>query len=151
MPPINISVSESIDAPAASLYEIISDYKVGHPSILPAQYFGKLEVLEGGRGAGTRIRFEMKAFGATNVAVADITEPEPGRMLRETITDGTVTTFLVEPVSADTSRVTITTAYRKDGLRGWVESLLAPRFLRQVYTAELAQLANEAARRQRPA
>ena len=67
MPLINISVSESIDAPAASLYEIISDYKVGHPSILPAQYFGKLEVLEGGRGAGTRIRFEMKAFGATRL------------------------------------------------------------------------------------
>lgn len=148
MPPISVSAFATIRAPASLLYDIIADYDVGHPSILPPEYFGRLQVLDGGRGAGTRISFEMKAFGRTRVAIADITEPTPGRELRETLSDGTVTTFLVDPVDPALARVTIATAYRKDGLRGWFEKLLAPRFLRQVYSAELAQLARVAMSRQ---
>lgn len=145
---ISVSSSATIQAPAPLLYEIISDYNVGHPSILPPQYFGPLEVLAGGRGAGTKIRFEMKVFGGTNVSVGEITEPVPGRELRETLIDGIATTFLVEPVEAAAARVTISTKYHKDGLRGWFESLLAPRFLRDVYAAELAQLEQVAKDRQ---
>jgi len=140
MPRIDVSASAKIAAPASLLYDIIADYKVGHPSILPPKYFGRLEVLAGGRGAGTRIRFEMKAFGGTNVSVGEITEPIPGKELRETLSDGIVSTFIVDPVDARSARVTISTTYEKGGLRGWIESMLAPRFLRDVYTAELAQL-----------
>lgn len=98
MPAISISASATIRAPASLLYEIIADYSVGHPSILPPQYFGHLNVLAGGRGAGTRIRFEIKAFGRTNVGVAEISEPTPSRELRETLSDGIVTSFLVQTV-----------------------------------------------------
>lgn len=138
-----------IPAPAAVVYDIIADYNTGHPSILPSKYFGRLDVLAGGRGAGTKIRFEMKAFGRTNVATADVTEPVPGRELRETLETGMVTTFLVEPVQSSESRVTFTTAYTKPGISGWIESLLVPRFLRRVYVAELAQLARVASSRRR--
>ena len=148
MPDINISASATIGASNTLLYGIIADYRVGHPRILPPKYFGDLQVLAGGRGAGTRIRFEMKAFGRTNVGVAEITEPVPGRELRETLSDGIVSTFLVEPTGPDEARVTISTAYHKPGLRGWLEKLIAPWYLRRVYTAELAQLALVAARRQ---
>jgi hypothetical protein len=149
MPVINASAAATIPAPASLLYEIIADYNVGHPSILPPQYFGRLEVLAGGRGAGTKIRFEMKAFGKTTVSVGEITEPVPGRELRETLTDGIVSTFIVDPVDSNRARVTISTTYEKGGLRGLIESLLAPRFLRDVYTAELAQLERVALDRQR--
>ena len=140
MPVVSVSVSQTIHAPAATVYGIIADYDFGHPSILPPQYFGKLEVLAGGRGAGTRIRFEMKAFGGTTVGVADITEPIPGRELRETLSDGIVTTFVVEPVDRNAALVTISTLYQKRGLRGWLEKMVAPQFLRRVYTEELAEL-----------
>jgi hypothetical protein len=151
MPTISASCTAIIRAPASLLYEIIADYNVGHPSILPPQYFGRLDVLAGGRGAGTRIRFEMKAFGGTNISTAEITEPVPGRELRETLSDGIVTTFLVEPADANSAHVTMSTAYQKDGLRGLLETLLAPQFLRRVYSAELAQLAEVARDRQHPA
>mgnify|MGYP006197722543 CR=1 FL=1 len=36
---------EAIAAPAAALYELIADYRNGHPRILPPEYFGPLEVL----------------------------------------------------------------------------------------------------------
>lgn len=140
MPDIVVTESRNIPAPAQVLYDIIADYKAGHPSILPGEFFGRLDVLEGGRGAGTRIRFEMKAMGRVNVGAATITEPVPGRELRETLDTGIVTTFLVEPLAPDQSRVTITTAYSKPGLRGWMERLFATRYLRTVYIAELAQL-----------
>jgi hypothetical protein len=151
MPLISVSVSATIRASASLLYEIIADYRVGHPSILPPEYFGRLDVLAGGRGAGTRIRFEMKAFGRTNVVTAEVSEPIPGRELKETLSDGIVTTFLVEPVPPGEARVTISTTYRKNGLRGWLEKMLAQRFLRGVYTAELAQLARVAKDRQHAA
>lgn len=149
MPAIRISDSAVIPASADVTYDIIADYRTGHPSILPEEYFGRLDVLAGGRGAGTRIRFEMKAFGRVNVATGEVTEPEPGRLLMETLDSGIVTTFLVEPTGPAESRVTIATAYDKPGIAGWIESLLVPGYLRKVYKAELAQLARVAAGRPR--
>jgi hypothetical protein len=140
MPEILVSEGRTVAVPAAVAYGLIADYHAGHPSILPPEYFGRLEVLAGGHGAGTRIRFEMKAFGRVNVAEGEVTEPVPGRELRESLSDGTVTTFLVEPLGASECRVTFTTRYERAGLRGWLERLIAPGYLRKVYVAELAQL-----------
>ena len=148
MPRINASATATIDAPAPVVYDIIADYRTGHPRILPPQYFGSLTVERGGRGAGTRITFEMKAFGRVHVSSAEVTEPQPGRRLVETIDTGIVTTFRVDPLDSGTSRVAIETAYDKPGIQGWIESLLSPPYLRKVYAAELALLAAEAARRQ---
>ena len=64
---IRLSEARLIPVPAPVIYDIIADYRTGHPHILPARFFGALDVLEGGRGAGTKIRFEMKAFGRLNV------------------------------------------------------------------------------------
>ena len=86
----------------------------------------------------------MKAFGRLNVDTARVTEPVPGRELRETLSSGIVTTFLVEPDSQDAATVTITTEYAKPGLLGWLEKLLATSYLRRVYIAELARLARVA-------
>lgn len=149
MPHISVSEGRPIPAPAAAVYDIIADYRTGHPRILPAKYFGALDVLEGGRGAGTRIRFEMKAFGRLNVATGDITEPRPGTELRETLDSGIVTTFLVETRGAREAMVTITTEYDKPGILGWFEKILATSYLRRVYVAELAQLERVALERQR--
>lgn len=145
MPDIRISESRVIPASAPALYDLIADYRTGHPRILPKEYFGSLEVLAGGRGAGTRIRFSMRAFGRTNVDTAEVSEPVPGRELRETLPSGIVTTFTVEPSGRHEATVTITTEYAKSGLRGWLEKILATRYLRRVYVAELAQLARVAA------
>ena len=84
MPTITAQHEERIDAPAAKVYGILADYRVGHPSILPEQYFGPLVVEAGGEGEGTVIRFTMKAMGKEHTVRARITEPEPGRVLHET-------------------------------------------------------------------
>jgi hypothetical protein len=129
------------------VYRILADYREGHPSILPPDYFRDLRVEEGGTGAGTRIAVDMRVFGSTRSFRASVSEPEPGRRLVETdVASGVATSFLVEPADREgSSRVTIATRYRRAGLAGWIERWLAPRFLRRVYAAELALLADRAA------
>lgn len=147
MPEIRAAASAVIEAPSAAVYGIIADYHRGHPSILPPKYFGDLRVEEGGIGAGARISFDMRSFGTLQHFRGEVAEPEPGRRLVETYPDiGIETVFTVDPVDGGRrSRVTIATSYRKPGLRGWLERLLAPAFLRGVYAAELRLLAERAA------
>jgi hypothetical protein len=138
-----VSLSAPVAAPAARAYGIIADYHHGHPLILPPKYFRGLAVERGGIGAGTVIRFEMKAFGTTRSARASVTEPEPGRVLVETIAEsGIVTTFTVDADGApDRSRVTISTsAPSRGGLLGRLERAMSTRYLRAVYAEELRML-----------
>jgi len=144
MSTLRVTASKDVAAPQAVVYDLIADYHHGHPSILPPEYFGELVVEEGGRGAGTRIRFSMKAFGRTQTSRAVVTEPEPGRVLVETVEQaGIVTTFTVDPAPGG-SRVTFETAYPVRGLGGWLQRLVVPGYLRRVYAAELQLLARKA-------
>jgi Polyketide cyclase / dehydrase and lipid transport len=145
VPTVRVKASAEIPAPAAVIYALIADYRNGHPRIVPPAYFENLVVEEGGVGAGTRIRYTVKAMGAKQHARATITEPEPGRVLVETVDGGhTATTFTVEPGTGAKTRVTIATEHRATGLRGWVEALVTPGFLRKVYAAELQLIAQRA-------
>jgi hypothetical protein len=152
MPEIRVSQSAIVAAPAPIVYGIIADYRDGHPAILPRRYFESLEVEHGGLGAGTRIRFRMRALGSARTVRADVTEPVPGRELVETdVATGAATRFLVEPMGdGRASRVTFETRWRRNGVTGWVERCLAPGYLRHVYRAELALLDAEAQARVNP-
>jgi len=139
-----ITVSAHIPAPAERVYSLFADYRTGHPRILPAEFSG-LEVEKGGVGAGTIIRFQMRAFGTTRKFRAAVTEPEPGRVLVETDleTNGAVSTFTVNPgATPDESDVTISTELPvRSGLLGAIERALSVRYLRSIYVRELALLA----------
>jgi hypothetical protein len=125
------------------VYPIIADYRSGHPRILPPQIHD-LVVAEGGIGAGTSIRFKMRAFGQTQTFRALVAEPEPGRVLVETNVEGTPssTTFTVDPGEGGRdSIVTIATQFTvRRGLAGVLEERLVSRYLRRIYDEELARL-----------
>lgn len=146
MPQIRATASAVIMAPPETTYLILADYHRGHQRILPPRYFQNLQVEAGGTGAGTRIRYQVRSFGTVRNFRAEITEPEPGRRLVETdVESGIETAFTVEPKDdGRRSLVTIATSYQKAGIQGWVERMLAPRFLRTVYLAELRQLETQA-------
>lgn len=146
VPCITVSAVAELDAPPERVYALLADYRGGHPRILPAPYFEGLRVERGGVGAGTVITFRMRLGGRGRDFHADVTEPEPGRVLAEADRlSGAVTTFTVDGLgSGDRSRVTIATTWERPGLAGWVDRLMAPGVLRRVYEAELAQLARVA-------
>lgn len=143
----SISASALIPAPAQKVYNLIADYRHGHPRILPKPYFVTLTVEKGGYGAGTIINFQMKLMGRVQSFHSAITEPKPGRVLVETdMNTGAATTFNVEPrLNGQQAFVTITTTVNVPNgplgkLQGWLTSLL----LRPIYLKELDQLAQVA-------
>jgi uncharacterized protein YndB with AHSA1/START domain len=137
---IEVSATRAIAAPPAVVYGIIADYRSGHPAILPPKWFGPLTVVEGGVGAGTRIRFSMKGMGPERPMEAVVAEPVPGRLLTETYpATGGVTSFIVDPAPGG-STVTFRTTWQPRGVAGFLERLAAPGFLRRVYKDELDQL-----------
>ena len=142
-----ISASALIQAPPRELYAIIADYEHGHPRILPRPPFVSLAVEQGGTGAGTVIRVQMRVLGRLQAFRAVITEPEPGRVLVETNDNGYVTTFTVDPrAERQQAYVTIATEMTgRAGILGALERWFVSRLLRPVYVKELAQLAEVAA------
>src|SRR4051794_24012394 len=131
-----ITATKRIAAPADRLYEIIADYRDGHPQILPTKYFKSLEVESGGRGAGTIIRFEMRVLGRTQTFRSAILEPRPGRELVEkSLSSQTVTSFEVIPQGdGQLSDVLIRTeGTARKGIAGVLESVLSRVLLRKIY------------------
>jgi hypothetical protein len=139
-----VSSSARIGGRPVQAYAAIADYRRHHPHIVPPEAFPRLEVLEGGVGAGTRTRVEMRILGTTRVFEQVITEPEPGRVLMETNEDGSgVTTFTVEKADGgESAYVTIATEIAaRPGLSGLLERMFTSMILPRIYRKELARLA----------
>ena len=144
MASIHAEASEIIHASPERVYAVLADYHEGHPRILPPEFFSRLEVEQGGRGAGTVIRVHARGFGKEQVYHLVVSEPEPGRVLVEEDAEaGVVTTFTVTPVDGGRqSRVRIRTEWQpKPGLAGLVERLLNPAVAPLVFRKELRRLA----------
>jgi len=143
-----IEASRRVDAPAETAYAIIANYREHHPKILPPQ-FGDFEVLEGGVGEGTVIRFSMTIKGRKNFGTMHIAEPEPGRLLVESDPEsGLVTEFHVDPLSGGSCEVTFKTYGRRIGqvprfmgrFVEWSVASVYRRALRPIYQDELQRL-----------
>lgn len=134
-----VSASRELSAPPARVFAVIADYRTAHPAILPRQYFTKLDVLEGGSGAGTRLRGEMRVYGRVVTFEHTVSEPEPGRVLLEKDVAGTTETRFTVDALASGSRLTIETRFRteREGLLGKLERWMTAGFLRKVYVEEL--------------
>jgi hypothetical protein len=137
------TATKIINARADMIYKIIADYRHGHPSILPRQYFLSMNVEEGGVGAGTVVNFKMYLLGQTQSFHSIVTEPQPGRFLVETDIESKIpTSFHLVPIGkGDQSQLTITTELEG---KNAVESFIAKWVLQQVYREEL-ELITEAA------
>ena len=140
----SVSASKLISAPSHRVYDLIADYRSGHPRILPKPYFVSLDVEQGGYGAETIIDFQMKLMGRIQSFHSRITEPKPGSILVETdMNTGSVTTFTVDPRSnGQEAFVTIsTTTEVANGILGKIQGWLTTQLLRPIYLKELDQLA----------
>jgi len=141
MPRVHVQAASIINAPQSTLYAILADYRNCHPRILPRKYFSDLVVEQGGMGEGTIIAFMMTLGGKARRARMTVSEPTPGSVLQERDpASDTTTTFTVEAMDHDTSRVTIHTTWTRRGLRGLIERMVAPAMLRKVYVEELENL-----------
>src|SRR5688572_20459145 len=124
----HLTAERVLDAPADVVYHLISDYAEHHraaPDGFLPPAFTDLVVERGGVGAGTVIRFTSTMGGRSQTVTASISEPEPERVLVES-SPGLITTFTVEPVDAQHSRVRFETVIEAGGLMGLITRLFAP-------------------------
>ena len=142
MKTLRVSASGHVGAAASKVYAVIADYRRHHPHIVPPEYFEGVDVLEGGVGAGTRTRVRMHVLGKKRTFEQVVTEPEPGRVLMETNTDGSaVSTFTVEATGEKASHVTIATDIPlQPGLHGLLERLAVRLLFPRIYDKEIARL-----------
>src|SRR5262249_42772307 len=130
-------------------FSIIADYRTAHLAILPRSYFKKLDVLEGGIGAGTRVRGEMRVLGRRVTFEHVVSEPEPGRTLQEAdVTGSSVTRFVVDAIDAG-SRLWIETWFKteREGVPGRIERWATSAMLQRIYREELDLIERYAATR----
>jgi hypothetical protein len=89
----------------------------------------------------------MNVWGSRQVMRLHVTEPQPGRVLKEEDPDnGVATTFTVVPVDGGArSAVTIATEWKpKPGLRAVIEGWITRFFARRIYKEELDLLNTKA-------
>jgi hypothetical protein len=137
------AATDRIDAPAATVYATFANYHVGHQAVLPRPPFITMTVDKGGIGAGTIVTTSMKLLGRVQTFTAEIDEPVPGRILRETVpASSLVTTFEVEPLGPASCQLTIRTEIPVLwGVLGKIQGALVARLLLPVYREEITRVA----------
>ena len=140
MTKIKARAAAILEARPEDVYATIADYRHGHPFILPKKHLYDLQVEQGGYGAGTVIRFKSRLLGVEQSFYQRVSEPEPGRVLREEDIESKQneqSTFTVTPVEGG-KRAHVEISMSMDpspGLRGLSERLavtmLFPSLLRQ--------------------
>ncbi len=140
MAEVRAMAERSIKAPAERVYSYIADYREHHHRFLPPA-FSDFAVEQGGVGEGTVVRFRLSAGRRSREYRQMVTEPTPGRVVRESdLGSSSVTNFTVTP-DGDNSLVRIETTWQgAGGVGGFFERLFAPRILRRLYADELARL-----------
>jgi uncharacterized protein YndB with AHSA1/START domain len=139
---IAVVLEQTYDAPAEAVFGALSDYAAVRPTIL-APEFTDFQVLDGGVGAGTRIRYNLHATKKRVRAVeAAVTEPVAGEQLLETDGNSSLTVlWTVAPVSETSSRLTARVNWQgAGGVGGFFERRFAPAGIRRIYRTELDRL-----------
>ena len=131
-----------LDAPADVIYHCLSDYRSHHrhqPDGFLPPAFTRLDVLRGGVGAGTVIRFTISMGGRATTRTQEVSEPEPGRVLIES-GNGESSRFTLEPRPDGTTLLRIETVLNMKGFDGLVMRLLGARVLGPLYQDEMQRL-----------
>jgi uncharacterized protein YndB with AHSA1/START domain len=142
---IHFEAASEIHAPTATVWDILTDYRNGHPRILPPAFSG-IQIESGGKGAGTVYSYSFHAAGTTRHIRHEVREPEPGHILVESAPgDPTTTTFTLTPTAdgAHTHLLITTDLTTQPGLTGTLTRLLAPLLaptMRGIYLDEMQRL-----------
>jgi ribosome-associated toxin RatA of RatAB toxin-antitoxin module len=138
MAKIEVVEESTVGAPADVVYRCIADHEQHREFLPPA--FSDFEIESGGVGAGTVTSFKVKTGGGSRSFRMRVEEPEPGRVMTESdMESDLVTTWTVTP-DGEACRVRIATIWEAKGIVGFLERLMAPRAMRNLYAEELELL-----------
>jgi hypothetical protein len=135
MTQITVVVERVVAAAPTTVIDALGDYTGIRAETWP-DMITDYEVLDGGMGAGTRIRYQLHATRRRIRTVeAVVSAPEPGRTLIEADQNSTLrTVWTVQPADAGTSRISVETSWAgATGIGGFFERAFAPIGIRRLW------------------
>ncbi|WP_432484206.1 SRPBCC family protein [Kineococcus esterisolvens] len=147
MSTVSATTTRRIEAPADRVLAALADYTGTRPRLLPEQ-FTDYEVLAGGHGPGTQVRWKLHATKKrVRDVLADVTSTDKHGLVEKDRNSSLVTTWRVEADGPDAAEVVVTSEWRgADGVGGFFERTFAPRGLDRIYGELLDNLAVDVAR-----
>jgi len=88
---LRVETERTVAADPSEVFGLVSDYAEGRPRYLPPNYEG-YEVEEGGRGAGTTVRYVLHAARRERPYRMQVTQPDAGLVLVEKDAGSSLTT-----------------------------------------------------------
>jgi hypothetical protein len=139
---LHFAAERLLNAPADVIYHCLADYREHHRAAADGGFlpptFTRLDVLQGGVGAGTVMRFTTSVGGRSVTRTQQVSEPEPGRVLVER-GDGEGSVFTVQP-EGNATRLRIETTLNAPGLEGLIMRWVGARVLGPLYADEMSRL-----------
>lgn len=130
----------TIAAPADKVRALVADYSVARPKIL-TDHYREYQVLQGGSGAGTRVRWILQATSKrSRDVVAEVTEPGADDLVETDQNSTMVTTWTVRPEGTSSVVRVETTWQGAGGIGGFFEGVFAPAGLKRIYDSVLDKL-----------
>lgn len=131
---VNVQESLLVGAPPNTVYRVLADPK-HHGRILPEA------IVDYKSEDGSEATFSVKMGTLKRDFTIRTEQTEPDKLFREMdVNTNIITEFRLEPHEQGTV-VTIATEYKTDSsISGFIESIFAPIFLRQLYKEELVKL-----------
>ncbi|WP_239334435.1 SRPBCC family protein [Frankia sp. CiP3] len=139
MAEIKVAVERVVAATPAKVVDALADYRGIRAEAWP-KMITDYEVIEGGTGAGTRIRYRLHATRRrVRTVEAVVSTPEPGRTLTETDQNSTLrTAWTVRPADPGTARISVETSWAgASGIGGFFERAFAPIGIRKLWNGVL--------------
>ncbi|NAZ77463.1 SRPBCC family protein [Kineococcus sp. T13] len=147
MSTVSATTTRRIDAPAERVLAALADYRGTRPRLLPEQ-FTDYEVLSGGDGPGTQVRWKLHATRKrVREVLAEVSATDKHALVESDRNSSLVTTWRVESDGPDASEVVVTSEWTgAGGVGGFFERTFAPRGLDRIYGELLDNLADAVAR-----
>jgi hypothetical protein len=139
---ISVTALAMVDADPGRVRDAIADYRKFRPAILTPRFSG-YEVLEGGRGAGSRVRWTLNPGRWTRrrARVWEVSaEEKDGMLIEHDALSPTVLTWTVVPAPDGRSAVKLTLTFTAPGGLGGLRARSRGNKLHHLYGEMLLQL-----------
>lgn len=139
---VSASSTVTINADPTAVQTAVADYQTVRPKILSPHY-SEYEVLKGGQGAGTVVKWKLQATKSRSRQVQATVDVAGHSVIEKDGNSTLITNWTVAPAGTG-STVTVKTSWQgAGGVKGFFEKTFAPLGLRKIQDEVLGNLKKE--------
>ncbi|OBF10907.1 SRPBCC family protein [Mycobacterium sp. ACS4331] len=139
---VSASSTVLVNAAPDAVLAAVADYQTVRPKILSSQY-SSYEVLQGGVGAGTVVKWKLQATKSRVREVQNSVDVAGKTVIEKDANSSMVTNWTVAPAGTGSTVTTKTTWTGAGGIKGFFEKTFAPLGLKKIQAEVLENLKKE--------